>query len=230
MDGFRHQTAIGSQQEAAQLGENGYVTHTRRDQNFLVSFPNPFTDDGNIIFRLFGPVGNTDAAGQVDKGNVTARFPLQFHGGLEQNPGQCRVIFIGNGVGGQKRMDAEPLGPQRFEFGECLRQLGPRHAVLGLAGVVHDLEALLAFTQLEHAAGVVAAGDGLGDKAQGVLQKVHMGQVIQIDGCAQLGGQLKFLGRGIVGGKHDVAAGEAAALRHHQFRQGRTVGAAALLL
>ena len=230
VDGFRHQTAIGTQQEPAQLGENGHIAHPRRDQNFLISLPDAFTDDGNIIFRLFGTVGDADAAGQIDKGNVTARFPLQFHGSLEQNPGQRRVIFIGNGVGGQERMEAEPFGPQGFELGERFRQLGPGHAVLGLAGVVHDLEALLAFAQLEHAAGIVAAGDGLRDKAQGALQKVHMGQIVQIDGGAQFGGQLKFLSRGVVGGKHDVAAGEATAVRHHQLRQRGTVGTAALLL
>ena len=86
-------------------------------------------------------------------------------------------------------MDAELLGPQLLQALESFGDLFPGHAVLGLAGVVHHLEALLALPQLEGAAGVEAAGDFLGDVSDGVLQKVDVGDVVQVDGGPQLGGQ-----------------------------------------
>ena len=127
-------------------------------------------------------------------------------------------------------MDAEVLGTQLRQAGEGLGNLGAGHAVLGVAGVVHDLEALPGLSQGEHTAGIVAAADGLGHRADGLGQIVHQSQVVQVDDGAQLMGQLEFLGGRVVGGEHDVLAGDAAALGHGQLRQGGAVAAAALLL
>ena len=127
-------------------------------------------------------------------------------------------------------MDAEVLGSQLRQTGEGLGDLGAGHAVLGVAGVVHDLEALPGLGQGEHAAGIVAAADGFRNSADGLGQIIHQGQVVQIDDGAQLVGHLKFLSGRVVGGEHDILAGDAAALGHGQFRQGGAVAAAALLL
>ena len=88
-----------------------------------------------------------------------------------------------------------------------------------LPRLVHDLKALLALPQRERPAGVVAAGDGLGHPAQRLVEEIHVGQIVQIDGGPQPIGQQEFLCRGLVGGKHNLAAGKAAALGHHQLRQ-----------
>ena len=57
-----------------------------------------------------------------------------------------------------------------------------------------------------------------------------MGQIIQIDVRAEVVGLLHILRRGVVGGKHDVAALEAACLAHEQLSIAGAVDAAALLL
>ena len=224
------QVAVGGQHEPAQLGAQGHVAHAGGDQDLLIGLPDALADEGDVVGGLVGEVGHADAAGQVDEGDVAAGLFLQFHRHLEQNGGQGGIVVVGHGVGGQEGMDAELLGAQLLQALEGLGHLGTGHAVLGVAGVVHDLEALIALAQGEDAAGIVAAGDPLGDIAQGVLQKVDVGDVIQIDGGAQLGGQGELLGGGVVGGEHDVAALEAAAVGHHQLSEGGAVHTAALLL
>ena len=106
------QVAVGSQHEPAQLGAEGHITHPRGDQDLLVGPPYPFADDRDVIGRLIRTVGDAHAAGQVDKGDMTAGFFLQLHSGAEENGGQGGVILVGNGVGGQESVDAELLGAQ----------------------------------------------------------------------------------------------------------------------
>ena len=65
--------------------------------------------------------------------------------------------------------------------------------------------------------------------AQCLIQKIHMGQIIQVNDRSQLAGQLEFLRRSLVGGEHDVMSGKAATLAHHQLREGRTVHPASLV-
>ena len=213
-----------------ELGADGHVVHARGDQHLLIGAPHPLADDGDVVGGLLRAVGDAHAAGQVDEGDVSSRLILQVHRQLEQNLGQGGVVVVGQGVGGQEGVDAELLGPHLLQALERLGDLLPGHAVLGLAGVVHHLEALLALPQLEGAAGVEAAGDLLGDVPDGVLQKVDVGDVVQVDGGPQLGGQSELLRRGVVGGEHDLPALEAAAVGHHQLAQGGAVHAAALLL
>ena len=126
-------------------------------------------------------------------------------------------------------MDAELLRAQLPQAFERLGHLGTGQAVLGLAGVVHHLEPLFALPQGEGPAWVEPAGDFFGDTANGPLQKVDVADVVQIDGRPKLVGQGKFLRRGVVGGEHDLIAGEAAPLGHHQLGEGGAVHAAALL-
>ena len=154
--------------------------------------------------------------------------PLQLHGQLEEHPGQGGIVVVGQGVGGQESVDAEVLGSQLLQAGERLLHLLLGHAVLGVPRLVHDLEALLALPQGEGAAGIVAAGDGLRDTAQGVIEEVHVGQVVQVDDGPQLVGVAELLGGGLVGGEHDLMAGKSTALCHHQLGEGGAVHATAL--
>ena len=127
-------------------------------------------------------------------------------------------------------MDAELLGAHGGKAGKCLRDLGAGHAVLGVAGIVHHLEALPGLAQGEHAAGIVAAAHLLRHPAQQAVHIFHMGDVIQIDDGAQLGGQAELILRRVVGGEHDLLAPDAAPVGHHQLCQRGAVRAAALLL
>ena len=117
-----------------------------------------------------------------------------------------------------------------MEAGKGLSDLGAGHTVLGIAGIVHDLETLPGLAEGEHAAGIVAAADLLGDVSDGLFQIVHQRQIVQVDDGTQLVRQLEFLRRCIIGREHDVFAGNAAFFRHQQFRERRAVAAAALFL
>ena len=124
-------------------------------------------------------------------------------------------------------MDAEILCPFGLELLEALHHLFFGHAIFGIAGLVHHLEALFALPQAEGSAGVVAAEHRLGHPGH-PLQKAHHGGVIQIDIGAQLIGLLHVLAGGLVGGEHNLTARKAHRLAEHQLGQGRTVHAAAL--
>ena len=230
VDGPGHQMAIGPQHEPAQLRTDGHVAHPGGYQDLLIGPPHPFADGGDVVGGLLRPVGDAHAAGEVDEGDVGAGLRLQLHSQLEQDAGQGGVVVVGEGVGRQEGVDAELLGPHGRQTGEGLRDLLPGHAVLGVAGVVHHLEALPGLSQGEHAAGIIAAADLLRHMADGLLQIVYQGQVVQIDDGPQPVRQLELLRRRVIGGEHDLLSGDAALFRHHQLRQGGAVAAAALLV
>ena len=230
MEHLGDQVAVGGQHKAAQLGAQGHIAHAGGHQDLLISLAHALADDGDVVGRLLGTVGHTHAAGEVDEGDVSSGLLLQLHRQLEQDPGQRGVVVVGQGVGGQEGVDTELLRSLRLQALEGFGDLGGSHTVLGITGVVHHLEALLALAQLEHTAGIEAAGDLLGDVADGLLQEVDVGDVVQVDGSAQLGGHLELLGGGVVGGEHDLSSGEPAALGHHQLGEGGAVHAASLLL
>ena len=127
-------------------------------------------------------------------------------------------------------MDAKLLRAPGLEHPERLGDLLARHAVLGVAGVVHDLKALARLAERERAARIEAAADPLRDIADRLFQKVHVRNIIKVDDRAELCRQAVILGRGLVGREHDVLADAADALGHHQLRERRAVAAAALLL
>ena len=95
-------------------------------------------------------------------------------------------------------MDAKVLCALCHQLLVAVDHLFLGHAVLGIAGLVHDLEALLALAQTEGAARVIAAEDILGHTGH-TLQEFHHGGVIQVDVSAQLIGLLHVLHRGLVG-------------------------------
>ena len=59
-------------------------------------------------------------------------------------------------------MDAELLGAHGMEAGKGLSDLGAGHTVLGIAGIVHDLETLPGLAEGEHAAGIVGGSRPFG--------------------------------------------------------------------
>ena len=77
------------------------------------------------------------------------------------------------------------------------------HAVLGVAGVVHN-----AVRELEQAARVKTAADRLGDGARNALKEIDMADVVKVDDGTQFVGELKIRRRRVVGREHDVVAGD----------------------
>ena len=161
---------------------------------------------------------------------MAAGLFLQLYCQLEQLACQSGIVVVGNGIGGQEGVDAEVFCAHGLELLIALDDLFLGEAVLGLAGVVHDLEALFALTQGKDAAGIVAAGDGLGDVADGLLQEVDVGEVIQVDDGVLLVRLNVLFRRGFIRREHDLVAGEAALIAHDQLGQRGAVHAAALLL
>ena len=229
VDSPGHKAAIGPHHEAAQLAAQLHVPHPRGNQDLLIFLPHALADKGDVVLRLLRAVGDADAAGEVDVLDVTTGLRLQLRRQPEEDARQLRVVVVGDGVGGQEGVDAEVLGPLGFQHFKCLGDLGPGHAVFGVAGGVHHLEPLLALPQGENSPGIVPTEHRIRDVSDGLLQKLHMGDIVQIDDRPQPVRQPELLRQGIVGGEHDLMAPEAAFLRHHQFRQAGAVRAAALL-
>ena len=120
-------------------------------------------------------------------------------------------------------MDAEVLCTQCHQAGISFGHLLFGHAVLGIAGVIHD-----AVAQVKGSAGVKAAADRFGDTCH-ILEEIHMGQVVQVNVSAQVIRLLHVLYRRFVGGEHDIAAAEATGFAQQQFGVAGAVHAAAFL-
>ena len=69
----------------------------------------------------------------------------------------------------------------------------------------------------EQAARIITAADCLRNMSYGLLQKIDMGKVIEIDDGSQLICQLKFFRRRIIRGKHDLLPFEFHSLCHHKL-------------
>ena len=229
VDGSCHQRTVGAGGKAAHLGEDGHIAHPCGHKDLLKLPAHALTDGHDVVLGLVGAVGDAHAAGQVDVADVGTGGLLHTDCQLEQDACQLGVIGIGDGVGGQEGMDAKVLCTLCHQLLVAVDHLLLGHAVLGIAGLVHDLEAFLALAQLEGPARVVAAEDVLGDPGH-TVQEVHHGGIVQVDVCAQLVCLLHVLHGGLVGGEHDIAAGKAAGLAQHQLGQGGAVHAAALFL
>jgi hypothetical protein len=199
------------------------------DQDLLKLLADALADGHDVVLGLVGAVRDAHAAGQVDVGDVRTGSLLDADRQLEQDAGQLRIVGVGDGVGGQEGVDAEVLCALLHQLLVALDHLLLGHAVLGITGLVHDLEAFFALAQLERSARIVAAEDVLRHTGH-TVEEVHHGGVIEVDVGTQLVGFLHILHRSLVGGEHDVAAGKAADFAEHQLGQGGAVHTAALFL
>ena len=230
MDRACHEMAIRCEHEAAELRVQRHIAHAGRDEDLLINLAHALADDGNVVFGLLWPVRDTHAAGEIDIGDMAAGLLLQLHRELEKDARQRGIVSVGERIGCQKCVDAELLRTLGLEHAERLSDLRARHAILGVAGVIHDLKTLARLAERERAARIEAAADPLRDIANGLFQKVHVRDIVQIDGRAELCRQTVILGRRLVGREHDMLAGAADAPGHHQLCERRAVAAAALLL
>ena len=218
------QIAVGAKHESAQFGKDGYIPQPCGYHDLLECLADALADGENVVGFLFRPIGDAHAAGQVYKADVCTGLLLEHDSSFKQHPCQLGVVGVGDGVACQEGMQTEVLDPLLHQDLEPIDQLLGGKAVLCLPRIVHDMG-----FDLKMSAGIVPAEDGLRQTCN-LFQKVNVGDIIQVDVCAQLLCQLEILRRGHIGGEHDIAAGKAACLAHHQLRQRGAVHAAALLL
>ena len=218
-----YEAAVGSQHEAAQLGENLHIAHTCRHQNFFINLAHTFANYQQIIILLLGAISNADATGQVDELDMGAGLFLQLYSNLEEDASQLRIIIIGHSVGGQESMHTEMLNTLSQKALVGLDNLLMSHAIFSIAGVIHDVVG-----DGEMSARVVAAAYSIRNIGH-LFQKVDMSDIVQINGDIQLARQLEVLRRGSIGGEHNLAFLEAHSVAHQQLGIGGAVSAAALL-
>ena len=224
VDGRRHEAAVRGKHIAAKLREDGDVAHPGRDEHLLVRLPDALADGGDVDRLLIRAVRDADAAGEVYEFDFRAGLLPELDGEREQDARERRVILVRRRVAREEGVNAELLGAKLHEAAVTLDHLLLREAVFRVAGVVHD-----AVGNREISAGVQAAADELRNGGD-VPEEVNVRQVVEVDRRVQPSCELKVLRRGVVRGEHDVRAGEAARLGHHQLREGGAVDAAALLL
>ena len=224
VDDMRHQPAVGAGHVAAQLGLDGHAADAVFGEGAAVLARHALAHGADIGFGLIGPVGNADAARQVDKGQRHAALVHQLAAGLKQEPCQGGIIGGVGGIAAEEGVQAEAHGPQVPEAQKRLRQLRARHAVLGVAGVAHD-----GVADAEGAAGIEAQAHRFRHAAV-LRQRVHMGDVVQVDVRAQPPGEGELVPGHVVGAEHDVPALKSAGVGQHQLGGAGAVHPAALLL
>ena len=102
VDSGSNKATVGSQHEAAQLGENLHVAHACRHQNLFINLAHTFANYQQIIILLLGAISHADATGQVDELNMSASLFLQLHSYFEEDSSQFRIVIISNSVGDRK--------------------------------------------------------------------------------------------------------------------------------
>ena len=204
VDSLGDQAAVGSHHIAAHLGADGHIAHTGGNQDLVVGRVHPLADGVNVVGLLLGQIGDADAAGQIDEGDMCAGLALQAHGKLKEDARELGVVVVGDGVAGKECVDAKVFGALGLEHAERLEELLGGHAVLGVAGVIHD-----AVGELEQAARIKAAADRLGDGPRNALKELDVADVVKVDDGAQFVGELKVRCRRVVGREHDVVSRDA---------------------
>ena len=185
----------------------------------------PLADGVNVVGLLLGQIGDADAAGQIDEGDMCVGLALKAHGKLKEDARKLGVVVVGDGVAGKECVDTKVLGALGLEHAEGLEELLGGHAVLGVARVVHD-----AVGELEQAARIKAATDCLGDGPRDTLKELDMADVVKVDDGAQLVGELKVGSRRVVGREHDVVSRDTQRAGDHELGIARAIAAAAVFV
>ena len=225
VDSLGDQAAVGAHHKAAHLGADGHIVHAGGNQDLVVCRVYSLADGANVVGLLLGQVGDADAAGQIDEGDVCAGLALQAYGKLKEDARELGVVVVGDGVAGKECVDAKVLGTLGLEHAEGLEELLGGHAIFGVARVVHD-----AVGELEQAARIKAATDCLGDGPRDTLKELDMADVVKVDDGAQLVGELKVRRRRVVGREHDVMPRDAQRAGDHELGIARAIAAAAVFV
>ena len=138
VDCLCNQMSIRGKHETAKLCEQADIAKSGRDKHLIEYLVHTFANLQDIIAFLIRCIRDTDTAGQVDVGKLDAGFFLQLNSDLEQDLCKGRVVVVCDRVTCKERMQTEFLRTCVTQLRICLEQLLLRHAVFGIAGVVHD--------------------------------------------------------------------------------------------
>lgn len=225
MNRGRDQCAVRAEHKASHLSVNGNIVHAGRNENLIIDTTYTVGDFINIVRRILRTIRDSDAAGEIDKVEMTSRQLADFTNKGKKRLRKSRIIFVCYGIAYKEGMNSEMLRSLCLQPPIGLDDLRLGHTVFCIAWIVHD-----AIGNLIDSARIIAAGNRLRDIAEGLFHVVNMCDVIEVDDAAELRTVCKFLVRRIIRGEHDVVSGKAAGVRKHQLRLRRAVHTAAVFL
>ena len=219
------QQIVRARHKAAHFGIDGHVRHAGRSEDAVVDLLHLCTDDLDIVWRLIRSVRDAHAAGQVDERDIHPGLVPQFDRQFEQLACQRRVVIVRHRVAGQERVDAAVLHALFLQQPHPFEHLLRRKAVFRFARIVHDRR-----IDRKAPARIVPHAYGSGQFADGLFAVFDVGDIVEIDDGADLGGVLEFRRRRHVRREHDLIAGQFHRLREGKLRSGRAVAAKTVFL
>ena len=94
----------------AHLGADGHIAHAGREPGSRRMPRTPPADGVNVVGLLLGQIGDADAAGQIDEGDVCVGLALKAHGKLKEDARKLGVVVVGDGVAGKGMRGYQVLG------------------------------------------------------------------------------------------------------------------------
>ena len=94
VDGTCYECAVGSEHKASHLSIDCDIAHAGRHQETLIFFTDTLADHTDIVGDLTLAVRNSNAAGEVDEGEMDTQFILGFNRQLKQASRKLRVIIV----------------------------------------------------------------------------------------------------------------------------------------
>ena len=160
----------------------------------------------------------------VDESDMRSGFAFKAHRELEEDAGEGGIVVVAARVAGEEGMDAKSLRSALAQHAKRLEELGLGHAVLRVAGVVHD-----AVGELEEPAGVEAARDGARNGARNLLEEGDVRDVVEVYDGIKLARHREIERGRVVRGEHDVLTAHAERLGDHELGGAGAVAAASVV-
>ena len=139
MNCLRYQTAIRSHHKTSHLCIDCHISHSCRNQNFLIYLADALTDLTDIIRCLIRSVRDSHTTGKIDKLHMSACFLLQINCQLKQFSGKHRIILVSHCITCKERMNTKFLCSLSFQNLKCFEDLLCGHTIFGISRIVHNI-------------------------------------------------------------------------------------------
>ena len=191
-----NQAACRSQKPPAKLRIYGHVIHILRDKHFFVCSSHSLTNGANIGACFFRTIGNTDAAGKVNKPYVNAKFSVKSHGQLKKNAGKPWIVILLTSIAGEKRVQSKHFYAAIAQDSKRFKKLCLSHAKLRIRGVSDD-----AVCGLKGASWIKPRTDAIRKYASKSIVKCikHIAAGVKVDNGSLSGSSFKVFRRRVVG-------------------------------
>ena len=170
----------GEQNEKIKL-DKMCIRDSGRNEHLLINLAHTFADFENVVCLLFRQIGDANATGEIDKADMHAQLLMQLDRQLEELARQNGIVVVGNGIAGQKCMQAKMLDAKGAQAPEAIEKLLLGKSIFGVLGVVHNIVA-----DGEIAARIKPAADGFGNGGKHLRDEMCIR-----DRCRRLSGQGK---------------------------------------